>query len=846
MPHLALHTLRSQLAALVAVAVATLGGAALLTAVGVLAESGWHSHAPVERLERADVVVAADPVHHVGSGGLEGLFPVGLPEQPALPADVVDRIAGLPGVADAVGDTAFPAALIGPDGDVVTSANRANRGDPADPATAGHGSASLRLSGDGASEDALGPGEVVLGTDLARTAGVAAGDRVTVVLAGERSERVVADVAPGSSIWVDDATAAALAPLHRVTVAAEPGRAEGVAEAVHDAVAGDGLVVATGADRGDLIAGVAGTQGRALLPVIAGSLAGITVLVVGLVVAGALGVAVQSRRRELALLRAVGATPRQVRRLTALQGDAVAVVAVIAGAPLGYVLAARLRDLLVATGLMPPIPLAIGPLPAVAAALGVLAVVHVSATLAAARVSRLPATEAVAESRTDPRAPSRTRATVGLALIALGTAASVGPLLDRSELGAAGTATAGLVVAIGLAVAGPAVVTWITARVARRLPSRVSAPTWLAVHNSRAAATRVGSAVATLALVVIFTLTYALTHTTLHRATADDVAAGTLADVVLTAPGLGGVPAGVVADAAALPGVRAAVPVRDTGVLLTREVLGDPDVEEAAALVLPPGTSDVLDLGVTAGSLDELTGDTVALDRSTARAYGAGVGDSLDLVLGDGTDATVQVVAVYDRGLGFGSVVLAADLAAGRTSANLADRVLVRTDGSPGTDAAVADLAEATPGVDAGSPNPGALIAPELWINVAVLVVVLGYLLLGVANTLVAATVRRRSELATLRLAGATPGQVLAVVRREAVLVTAVAVGVGTLGAVVPLALLGQALLGRPMAAGPAWLLPALAALVAAIAVVATELPARRALRDPATPGARDQVPARC
>ena len=54
---------------------------------------------------------------------------------------------------------------------------------------------------------------------------------------------------------------------------------------------------------------------RPLLLLLSGSLGGIVLLVVGFAVAGALGVSIAGQRRELALLRAVGATPRQVRRL---------------------------------------------------------------------------------------------------------------------------------------------------------------------------------------------------------------------------------------------------------------------------------------------------------------------------------------------------------------------------------------------------------------------------------------------------------------------------------------------------------------------------------------------------
>ena len=60
MVRIAARMVRHRLAALVAVACAVLGGAALITGTGVLAESGLRSHLPAGRLAGADVVVGAE------------------------------------------------------------------------------------------------------------------------------------------------------------------------------------------------------------------------------------------------------------------------------------------------------------------------------------------------------------------------------------------------------------------------------------------------------------------------------------------------------------------------------------------------------------------------------------------------------------------------------------------------------------------------------------------------------------------------------------------------------------------------------------------------------------------
>ncbi|TDC73319.1 FtsX-like permease family protein [Streptomyces hainanensis] len=834
MLRLAADMARRRISALSAVACAVLGGAALITGTGVLAESGLRSHLPAGRLGGVDVVVAADQTYRPA-----GDLPIALPERGRVPADLVGRLADVPGVTAAVGDLGFPAALVDAEGRVVPTE---------DPGTAGHGWASTGLVEDPRVDGAppTGAGEVALDADLAAAANVRVGDRVPVVVAGEpAAHRVTALVdTPGAGILFADPTAAELAAgvspdragtVDLIGLRAEPGRAAEVADAVRDTVDDAGLTVVEGADRGDLAAPGAAAS-RSLLVLLAGSLAGVILLVTGFAMAGALAVSVAGQRRELALMRAVGATPRQIRHLAATQATVIAAMAAVPGIALGYPLAELLRAELADRGVLPEaLPLAVGPLPALATVLLVGLVVQLSARGAAWRTSRMPATEAVAESRVEPRTPSRARTGAGLLVIAAATTLSVAPLLSRSAIGAAGTSLAGIVGAIGLAMAGPALVRRASETLAGRLRPGVSAPTWLAAANVRGYALRLAGVVSTLAMAVAFVLTYVLAQTTVLAATDDDVETGTLAQHRLTAPALGGLPPDVLPAVRATPGVRAAVPLTTTTVIWTYRMFGEPEVETSSALVLDRDAPAVLDLDVRSGSLADLTGDTVAVSEDAARTRGAEPGDRIELVLGDGTPVRPTVVAVYDRGLGFGPVAVSRDLAAGHTTTGLDQSLLVRTDDDPAAGPALAELVGDRPGLalEATALDTGGEAPPEVWLNLAVIVVLLGYLLLSIANKLVATTAQRRSEIAALRLIGTTPRQIRAMMRREAALITVAALATGLALAAVPLALLGQGFLGRPWPAGPPWLLPATALTVAAIAFLTTELPTRRALRTP-------------
>lgn len=848
MLHLALRMAAHRITALLAVACAVLGGAALLTTTGVLAESGLRSQLPPGRLGGADVVVAADQEFHPS-----GDLPIALPERATVPARLVDRLAALPGVTAAVGNIGFPAALLDGRGRPVPVAQ--------DPVTAGHGWSSTRLLAGARVEGRAPSGAKGVAVDAAAAgaAGLAVGDRVRVVANGRpavayRISALVDAPGAGGGVWFADRTAAALAgrgtggegpragTVDLIGLRTADGAGGRVADAVREEVAGTGLRVTTGADRGEAVAPGVGSA-RSLLILLAGSLGGIVLLITGFVVAGALGVTIAGQRRDLALMRAVGATPRQIRRLAAGQSTVVAALALVPGVAAGYLLAGRFRELLADRDVLPDeLPLTVSPLPALATLLLITAAVRLSARCASWRTSRMPATEAVAESRSEPRTPSRARTGAGLLLILGASALSVVPLLSRTVLGASVTSIAGILAAIGLALCGPALVRSAGEAAVRRLRPGVAAPTWLALSNVRAYALRLSGVVSPLAMGIVFVLTYTLTQTTVLAATSDDTRTGTLAQYELTAPALGGLPDGTLSAVRDVPGVRAAAPAGTTTVVWEYEELGEPAAESAPAMILAPDARDVVDLGVTDGGLDRLTGATVAVSAEAARTRDAGLGKRVTLVLGDGARVEARVVAVYDRGLGFGPVVLSRQLAAGHTTAGLDQRVLVRTDGTSRAGTGLAALAAGRPGLavaGTAADATGADAPPEVWINLAVVVVLLGYLLLSIANKLVAATAQRRTEIAALRLVGTTPRQIRAMMRREATVIAAAALVTGLLLSAVPLALLGQGLLGRPWPAGPAWLLPAVAATVALTSYLTTELPTRHALRTPPADGLR-------
>ncbi|PZG36814.1 hypothetical protein C1I98_26350 [Spongiactinospora gelatinilytica] len=195
--------------------------------------------------------------------------------------------------------------------------------------------------------------------------------------------------------------------------------------------------------------------------------------------------------------------------------------------------------------------------------------------------------------------------------------------------------------------------------------------------------------------------------------------------------------------------------------------------------------------------------------------------------MGDGARVEARVVATYRRALGFGPIVVSRDLARAHTTTGLDSAILARP-------ADLGPLLARWPGVAVGEstdgPQAGEASAQSL-VNLAVLGVLLAYVLVAVANRLVATTTGRREELDGLRRLGATPRQLRRMLRVEAAMIGAGASVAGIVLAAVPLVLLSIGFLAGPLPAGPYWPVPALVLVVGLIVWLAVELPGRATRR---------------
>ncbi|WP_327682311.1 FtsX-like permease family protein [Kitasatospora sp. NBC_00458] len=846
---LARASVRFRPASFVGTFVALLFAAAVVTACGTLLQTGLTASVPPGRYAGTPVVVAADPSVSITFKSADDTETESqaVPERARVDAGLVARIAARPGVAAARPDSAFP--LHGAVG-----------GPLAGPPPTGRGFASLGIAGLGeklVEGRAPAAGEIVLDADTARAAKLAPGATVTLTApAGGGSYLVSGLAAPQQAgpsgprtptVWFADGTADRISghPGRVDAIAVQPregvdGRA--LAEQVRQAV-GDDAQVLTGDERGT-VEQPALTEARTMLTALGGSFGGTATMTAVFVVVSTVALATGQRAREFALLRAIGATPRQIRRTIATEAMLVAPLAGALGILPGLALARWWFDAMVERGAVPEaVELSVGPVPMLAA-VGVCTLAALGAGFVAARgPARMRAGQALGAAAVEAGRPGRVRTVVGLLFAAGGVAlAGLASALKGSD--AANTAL-GVVMCFMTAVAllGP----WVARAAAGVLgaPLRAGgAPGSLAADNTRANARRLASAITPIAMVTAFCGTLLFMQSTIRYETGEQVRAGIAADHVLASTGPG-LPAGTAERAAKVPGVEAAVGVLRTGVVYrTGQTMSTANALGVAGD--PARLSRVLDLGVHRGSLADLgrSADTVALARGTAEELGVEVGDRVPLWLGDGTEAKPLLVATYERGLGFGQALLPRAAVAEHVTADYDSQVLVAD--APGADRAA--VAKQLAGVGGGT---GLLVTDRAgfvaradkdqelgaWANTVMAGVLGGFAAVAAANTLVMTVLDRRREVALLRLAGTTRRQVRGMMRWEALLVAATGLVVGGVIAWVTLVPIARGIADAAPHVPVGLVLPLVAGAVL-LCLAATALPARALLRSrPVTMG---------
>jgi putative ABC transport system permease protein len=813
MLRIAILSARGRLGTFAGALIALFAASVLTMAWGMQLEAALRAAPPVERYAGAAAVVSGQQT--VGSER-----DVLLRERARVSTGLVPRLASVPGVRAAIGDVSVPAVL-------------GHR-----PAVAhGWSSAALTPYVLSAGRAPARPGEVVAGYRVALGARLplsAAGPVHMVTVVGVARPRH--PVARQASIFLSDAEATRLAGhpgrVDAIGVLAGPGFDVSRVRAATSGADAGGAVVLSGAARGEAEYPELRQARTTLIPVTA-AFAGLAIFIAMFVVAGTLGLTIQQREREIALLRAVAATPGQIRRMIAWEAILVAIVGSAAGIWPGAVLGQALGHALVRHGIAPDnVSVHTDWMPAAAAVIGGLATALLAVLAAGRRAARVAPTIALSDAAVEPPLLGPGRVIGGLlALAGAIPLFTVSTTTSTPETAAATSELTAICLVVAVGFLGP-----IVARAAARLlapPLAAIAPVggFLASANLGTATRRFSSAITPLVLTVAMSCTLLFSTTTIDHATAQQRYAALTGSLAVTSSGPG-LPAAALAAVRATPDVHSAVALTPTTL---GPSLGASD-DVMSAQILSGGDGGGLDVGVTAGSMATLHGQAIALSRQRAQSAHAHVGDRVAIMLGDGTRTHATVAAIYRRDLAFGGALLAPELAAGHRTSPLLSEILVQSGRPAAAARRLRALAAQYPGLrvsDRASLATASDADREMnrWLGPLFVAMIFAFTSVAVVNTLAMIALRRGRELALLRLVGGTRRQVRSMARWEAALIITVGLGGGLAIAATALLPLSHALTGGLRPYVPVRPLVTILGVSALLALMALALPTRRALR---------------
>jgi putative ABC transport system permease protein len=819
-------------------ALAVLLGVAFLTGTLVLGDT---LSANFDRLFEevsagTDVVVRSSTVIEADAG----------PDDARGPIDesLVDTVGGVDGVAEAEGQVTGYGALLDQDGNPV-----GGNGPP-------------RLAGSWITDTDLNPyklvdgrepradDEVVVNRGAADLAGVKVGDTATVQTPAPVDVTVVGIATFGDADGLGTTTFTAFtlegAQAH---VTGQPDQINSIVVKAADGVTSDelrsrveaalpgGTEAITGAElageRTDEISATFLDMLRTMLVVFAG----IALVVATISISNTFSITVAQRTRELALLRAVGASRRQLRRSVTIEALAVGVLASAIGVVVGLGVAGLLKGIFDAFGFaLPAGGMEVRPLSVAAAfAVGVV-VTLVAARTAARRAAQLPPIAALRDTAVEPGTLGRRRTLAGVSVASVGLALVVGAALAGQLLV---TAIGSVSLLVGVLMLAPIALPPVASAFGSVLGRLRGVDGMLAEQNARRNPRRTASTATALvvgvAVVTVFTVFVASVKTTLDDRVNRDFGS----DLVVSTPAFGGgrLSPDVTTELAGMDEIASAVGLGGGALKLDGDTT---EVTATDAGRLP----DVLSITTVDGSLDEVgsTGTAIAVNEDTAADHGWTIGSTAELGFIDSATETVTVAALYEDNNLVGNYIVPTDLWSAHTAQPTDSAVLLDVaDGVSIADArsAIEPLADRNGGSlqDRDEYASAATQGLDLLLGIVYVLLALAVIiaLLGIGNTLSLAVHERRHELGLLRAVGQTRRQVRRVLRLESVIIA----GFGTLVGLALGIFLGWALFvavasGNGGSLGlPLIRLVIIGVLGALAGVLAARRPARRAAKLP-------------
>jgi putative ABC transport system permease protein len=708
-----------------------------------------------------------------------------------LDQSIVTTVSKVPAVDFAVGSVAGYALVIDKDGNPVQPGGA--------PTIGGSVNGDERLNGDFSfrtGRTPAGPHEVALDAATARKAGYRLGDQVGVIYPGGREDfTLVGTIGFGKSDSILGATFAGFSLPTAQRILGKEGKvdevdvkaADGVTPAeLRDAVADalpEGVEVVTGeqvaADGSASVRDAMGIFTTVLLV-----FAGVSLLVGSFVIWNTFNVLVAQRRREVALLRAVGATRPQVLWGVIAEAALIGVVSGAIGLFGGVGLAAGIRSLLKLVGAEIPTTSPAIETRTIVAAFGVGVLVTIVAALAPAwSATRVSPMEALRDAAPTSAGIGTLRRRLGATLV-LGGSAGLAACAYVGNV-PLWTTLATLATFAGLVTAGP-----LLARAMARVADRGKrGGGWrMAARNIARNARRSAATALALTIGLTVVVAVAVTAASLRDSVLQVVSQGNRSDLIVEPAGVG-----IGVSAAVADRLRERDDLAD--VVAFRESSARVDGHDALVTgVDTAGLSRVIDLGMESGTMTALTDGTVLIDSGKAGDLGVTVGDTVTVTFPETGDKVLRVAGTFSEGILINATYV-------MTMTDYAPNVTTKLDAAILVNAAdgvtAADVKAGVKAALTDYPNVSVKDAEELTAEVrhsvdqmlglvtALLLLAVVVAILGIVNTLVLSVVERTRELGLLRAVGGTRRQVRTVVRRESVLMsllgalTGVALGTG-------------------------------------------------------------------
>jgi putative ABC transport system permease protein len=764
-------------------------------------------------------------------------------QTPRLDATLVDTVAHVDGVAAAEGRVTGYAQIIDSNGDPV-----GNPGTGGGAPTLGESWMTVAELNPYLLDEGRGPtmsGEIVIDRHSADIAHIALGNVVDVLTKSGRGQFTVTGIATfGSADSIGGSSAVLFTAIDAQALVGEPGKVDAIAvvgshgvsqtelaSRIDDVVSDDIEVLTGDAITAESQASV--KKNLSILNVFFMLFAVIALFVGAFIIFNTFSIIVAQRQKEMALLRAIGASRRQVTRSVLIEATLVGALASAAGIVAGVGIARLLKVLLDFVGIdLPAGDLVIQSSMVTTSLFIGVGVTVASAVFPARRAGKVPPIAAMRAVAIDDASGSKRRMISGAILTAVGVGSLFAGLAD-SEVALVGVGA--LVTFVGVAVLAP-----VMARPAARLLGWPLARTTRitgslgrqnAMRNPKRTASTAAALMIGVGLVGFITSFAASSKVSINHGVDTDFRGDYVVDTGASID-YGGVSHNLAVDLATRPGVTAVTSSR----FIPAEIDGNAMTLTSwdAATV-----SDLFDIEPIAGSLATLGVDGIALEDGYAKTHGWQIGSQIPVAFSLG-ESMLTVESIYGDGTWTGSAFIDHSVVDTLGSDILDATVYVRTDGgdNPQSRAAVEAATTDYPNVtvmDRAEFKTDRAGDINLMLNLiyAMLALAIVIALMGIANTLALSIHERTRELGVLRAVGMTRQQLRATIRFEAVIIalfgTALGLGIGLFfGWAIVRALADQGFTEFVIPVMPLAVVTTIAALAG---VAASILPARRAAR---------------